>query len=49
MTSILPFMKRQNAFDDVVTRAMGEAFDEACEHLGRDLPSAIRDAVPGAL
>ena len=45
MASILPFIQRSHTFDDMATHAMGEAFDEACEHLGQNLPAAIRDAI----
>ena len=45
MGSIVPFGRQGRAFDDATARAMGEAFDEACEHLGRNLPLAIQEAV----
>jgi hypothetical protein len=33
VATILPFLKEQNVFEPEVTRAMSEAFDEACRKL----------------
>ena len=45
MTSIIPFF-RESVFDADVTKAMGEAFDAACGHLGdREPPPLVKEIV----
>jgi hypothetical protein len=46
MASILPFIKKETAFDDATTRAMGDAFDAVCKSLhDRGQPAVVYEVI----